>query len=232
MDDRAGTSGTPKRRWRETRAARTLIVLAGLPLVALGFLLFVNAFEERGAYRTAPLCDTPTPGPDADCLLPASGKVTRKWEANSTDFGASYYLNIARGTGPAKKYEVDEPLYEHVEAGTAVDLKIWKGEVILIAHGGHEATNLVLSWPLALRMVEATLLIAAGTVVTAFGLPGRNSGFWDSSPILAMGMALAVFMGVYFFVLMQWPFPVTLGLTVTAWLATVPVVRYLHTSFS
>ncbi|MFG2910869.1 hypothetical protein ACGF13_38215 [Kitasatospora sp. NPDC048286] len=76
MDGWAGTPSKPKRRWRDSRTARTLIVLAGLPLVVLGFVLFVGTYEERGAYRTAPVCGTPAPGPDADCLLLESGQVT------------------------------------------------------------------------------------------------------------------------------------------------------------
>ncbi|MFJ2864412.1 hypothetical protein [Kitasatospora sp. NPDC087314] len=188
--------------------------------------------EERGAYRTAPVCGTPTPGPDADCLLLESGQVTRKWVSSSVDDGTSYYLNIAREAGSAQKYEVDESLYRHVEAGTAVDLKIWKGTVVRIAHDGHEVSTLTLSWHVWLGLAEAALPTAAGTVVTAHGLPGRNPAFWNSSPILLMGTALVTSMGAVLLTLVQGPFPVTLGLAVSAWLIATPTVRYLHTSFS
>ncbi|WP_331744271.1 hypothetical protein [Kitasatospora sp. NBC_01300] len=231
MDGWAANPSKPKRRWRDSRTARTLIVLAGLPLVVLGFVLFVGTFEERGASRTAPVCDAPTPGRDAGCLLLESGQVTRKWLSFSDD-GNSYYLNIAREAGSAQKYEVDESLYRHVEAGTAVDLKIWKGMVVRIAHDGHEVSTLTLSWRGWLALAGATLLIAVGTVVTAFGLPGRNPEFWNSSPVLLMGMVLVTGMGVVVLTLVQWPFPVTIGLAVAAWLIAMPTVRYLHTSFS
>ncbi|MGW7444894.1 hypothetical protein [Kitasatospora sp. NPDC054795] len=230
MDGWAGTPSKPKRRWRDSRTARTLTVLAGLPPVVLGFVLFLGAFEERGAYRTAPVCGTPTPGPDADCLLLESGRGTRAWMSFSVDDGSSYYLDIARGAGSARKYEVDESLYRHVEAGAAVDLKIWKDMVVRIAHDGHEVSTLTLSWSVGLGLAEAALLIAVGTVVTAHGLPGRNPEFWSSSPILFMGMALATSMGAVFLTLAQWPFPVTLGLAASAWLIATPTVRYLHTS--
>ncbi|MEU1290635.1 hypothetical protein [Kitasatospora sp. NPDC005856] len=232
MDGWAGTPSKPKRRWRDSRTARTLIVLAGLPLVVLGFVLFVDAFEEGGAYRTAPVCGTPTPGPDADCLLLEGGQVTRKWVSSSVDDGTSYYLDIARGAGSAEKYEVDEFLYRHVEPGAAVDLKIWQDRVVRIARDGHEVSTLTLSWNVWLRLAEAVLLIAAGTVVTAYGLPGRNPEFWNSSPLLLMGTALVTSMGAVLLTLVQWSFPVTLGLAVSAWLIATPTVRYLHTSFS
>ncbi|MEU8517346.1 hypothetical protein AB0C76_38095 [Kitasatospora sp. NPDC048722] len=232
MDGRAGTPGKPKRPRRDSRTARTLIVLAGLPLVALGFVLFVGTFEEHGGYRTAPVCGTPAPGPYTDCLLLESGQVTRKWVSSSVDDGTSYFLNIAHGAGSAQKYEVDESLYRHVEAGTAVDLKIWKDTVVRIAHDGHEVSTLTLSWHVWLGLAEAALLIAVGTVVTAYGLPGRNPEFWNSSPVLIMGTALVTSMGAVFLTLVQWPFPVTLGLAVSAWLIATLTVRYQHTSFS
>ncbi|MFG2916658.1 hypothetical protein ACGF0D_27695 [Kitasatospora sp. NPDC048298] len=232
MDGWAGTPSKPKRRWRDSRTARTLIVLAGLPLVVLGFVLFVGTYEERGAYRTAPVCGTPAPGPDADCLLLESGQVTRKWVSSSVEDGTSYYLNIARGEGATQKYMVDEPLYRHVEAGTAVDLKIWKDMVVRIAHDGHEVSTLALSWRNWLGLAEAVPLIAVGTVVTTYGLPGRNPEFWDSSLLLTMGMVLVTAIGAVVLTLVQWPFPVTLGLAVAAWLIAAPTVRYLHTSFS
>ncbi|MFJ6381217.1 hypothetical protein ACIQI7_14625 [Kitasatospora sp. NPDC092039] len=232
MDGRAGTPGRPERRWRESRTARTLIALAGLPLVVLGFVLFVGAYEERGGYRTAPVCGTPTPGADADCLLLESGRVTRKWTSVSVEDGAAYFLGIARGAGSAQEYEVDEPLYRHVESGTAVDLRIWKGVVVRIAHDGHEVSTLTLSWQVWLGLAEAALLIAGGTVVTACGLPGRNRVVRNSPAMLLAGTALVTAVGAAVLTLVQWPFPVTLGCAVSAWLVATVTVRHLYKNSS
>ncbi|MFE9428692.1 hypothetical protein ACFYNO_37755 [Kitasatospora sp. NPDC006697] len=230
MADR-GADG-PARRWRGSRAARALIVLAGLPLVVLGFLLFTGGYEERGGYRTAPLCGTPAPGPDADCLLRESGRVTGKQVTDSAEDGVAYYLDVARGTGSARKFEVDEYLYRHVETGSTVDLTVWQNMVVRIAQGGHEVGTTDLSWHLWFGLAAATAAIAAGTVVTAFGLPGRNPAFRHSAPLLFLGTAMATAIGAVILVLVQWPFPVTLGLAAAAWLAAVPTVRYLHSSFA
>jgi len=232
MNGWAGTPGGPKRRRQNSRTARTLIVLAGLPLVVLGFVLFAGAFEEHGGYRTAPVCGTPTPGADADCLLLESGRVTRKWMSVSVEDGDGYYLDIARGTGSVRKCEVDEFLYRHVEAGTAVDLKIWKDVVVRVGHDGHEVSTLTLSWHVGLVLAGSALLIAVGTVVTAYGLPGRNPEFWNSAPVLLLGTALVTCVGVGFLTLMEWPFRVTLTLAVSAWLIATTTVRYLHSSFA
>ncbi|MFJ1753406.1 hypothetical protein [Kitasatospora sp. NPDC088134] len=231
MDRRAGTPGGRTRPWWDSRGARVAFVLAGLPPVLLGFLLFVGAFEERAAYRSAPLCGTPAPGPDADCLLAESGRVTAKRVSDSIEDGTGYYLRVARGTGPTEEYEVDEFLHQHVESGSAVDLKVWKGLVVRIAVDGHEVGVPTLSRQGWLGLAGATLLIALGTVVTSYGLPGRNPPFPRSAPLLLMGTTLVTAMGTVLLALVQWPFPLTLGLAAAAWLVATATLRYLHTSF-
>ncbi|MFD7728862.1 hypothetical protein ACFV6F_00545 [Kitasatospora phosalacinea] len=211
---------------------RILTALAGLPLVVLGFVLFLGTHREHGGYREAPACTTPTPGPDADCLLPENGRVTEKRRTGDFENGYSYYLSVARATGPAEEYEVDQSLYLDVTAGADVDLEVWKDRVVRIAHGGHATTPLSLPWSLFPTLAGEALLIAAGTALTAHALPGRNPARWGVTPLLFPVTALPTFLGVALLTLLQLPFPVTLGLAVTAWLITAPVLRRLHPAAS
>ncbi|MER7580684.1 hypothetical protein [Kitasatospora sp. NPDC097691] len=189
--------------------ARSLLVLAGLAVTAVGFRLFLDVHDEMGAHRTAPVCGTAAATPGTDCARHESGRVT----ARKDDDG--YRLTVARETAPTGTYDVDQDFYDDVETGTNVEVTVWRGRVAEIAYHGHRAEN-----PRSSRLpaLEVAAVVAVGSALTARGLARSRDADWGAPALGAFVIGYFAFVGGEFLLPAPWPLAVTLGVPLLGWL--------------
>ncbi|WP_030231662.1 hypothetical protein [Streptomyces sp. NRRL S-350] len=209
----------PPRRLRRAagRVARwlacLLLLVAGAATAALGFSWFVDAYHESGAYLTAPSCGTAEAVPGADCLRHEAGKVRAGRVDNSGD-SPSYELTVSRESAPSGTYTVGKAFYDDVEIGTDVELAVWRGRVVVVSYHGHRADNPSTYW---LTSLKVALLVGLGSALTAYGVTLPRGGAVGSPAMGAAFVVVFAFFGSLLFLSTQWPFAVTLGVPVLAW---------------
>ncbi|MFJ4186464.1 caspase domain-containing protein [Kitasatospora sp. NPDC089509] len=156
-----------------SRPAQVVIVLIGLVVVGSGvFWGYLLRAEAVGDLSAKPCASAATGTGTGDCIAPETGRVTHKEHTTSND-SDTWTLTVARETAGNGDYDVGHALYDSVETGSTVDLKVWKGEVIRVEHAGHsDRVRESINW----RQFLAFLLVATGIVLTVAVLKRAEFG--------------------------------------------------------
>ncbi|MFJ9777024.1 hypothetical protein ACIRVF_38315 [Kitasatospora sp. NPDC101157] len=212
------SAASPSIRSRLLALARVPVLLAGLAVTVLGFVRFVDVFQEIHLYRTVPTCATPAARPGALCATVESGRVTEQWKEPG-DGSTTYKLTVARETAPVRSYMVGQAFYEDVSPGTVVELKILRGKVLEVSYHGHRARALNFPW---LKWIEFSVVIGAGVaLVLAGGYLDELVQLVGMLAVTAAVTAVATAIGAAVLITVQWPLVISLAIGAALWLLAV-----------
>jgi len=113
-----------------------VLAVLGVALVALGSYSAADLYDTTAAYRRATDC----PAGGEECLPVERGRILardvhRQEGSDDLPDSTSYTVDVRRVDGTVETHGVDESFYRAVEAGSEVELRVWRGQIIRVRAG-------------------------------------------------------------------------------------------------